>query len=367
VAEPKRTRATLTIYDVASRAGVSIASVSRVLNGLGSPRAETRERVMQAVRELSFVPDGAARALSNGLKEVVGVVFRRGGEELFEGEDESFLFIDVINRGIEVGAQRRGFDLLISSVGFNDDNVAARIGALAGKADGLILHDRMLSAVGIARLADMVPIVTLAGSPTPASLNVRCDNESGIRALVRHLVIDHGYRSLGYVSGRADSPDNRTRSRAFETEAVEAGAEEIETGPAWQGNYSAAGGASVVASLLDAGRKLPRAILCANDQTALGVIHALAQRGLRVPQDVAITGFDDVPVARHLHPPLTTIRQPMQELGVKAFDILYSRISAGGGKADTVLPVELVVRESCGCAQGSVQASGTALVARDGM
>jgi LacI family transcriptional regulator, galactose operon repressor len=363
VAEPKKLKGTLTIYDVAGRAGVSIASVSRVLNGQGSPRAETRERVMRAVRELSFVRDGAARALSNGLKEVIGVVFRRGGEELFVGEDESFLFIDVINRGIEVGAQRRGFDLLISSVGFNDGNVAARISALAGKADGLILHDRMLSPVGIARLADMVPIVTLAGSPTPASLNVRCDNESGIRALVRHLVIDHGYRTLGYVSGRADSPDNRTRSRAFEKEAAVTGAK-VETGPDWQGNYSAAGGASVVASLLDAGRKLPRAILCANDQTALGVIHALAQRGIRVPQDVAITGFDDVPVARHLHPPLTTIRQPMQELGAKAFDILYSRISAGGGKADTVLPVELIVRESCGCAPDPARLPQAASAAR---
>jgi LacI family transcriptional regulator len=349
VAEPKKLKGTLTIYDVAGRAGVSIASVSRVLNGQGSPRAETRERVMRAVRELSFVRDGAARALSNGLKEVIGVVFRRESQELLEGEDESFLFIDVINRGIEAGAQRRGFDLLISSVGFNDDNVAARISALAGKADGLILHDRMLSPAGIARLADMVPIVTLAGTPTPASLNVRCDNESGIRALVHHLVTQHGYRSLGYVSGRSDSPDNRTRSRAFEKEAAALGAR-FDTGPAWQGNYSAAGGASVIGSLLDAGRKLPQAILCANDQTALGVIHALAQRGIRVPQDVAITGFDDVPVARHLHPPLTTIRQPMQELGAKAFDILYSRISAGGGKADTVLPVELVVRESCGCA-----------------
>jgi LacI family transcriptional regulator len=346
----KRAKAAPTIYDVASRAGVSIASVSRVLNDQGSPRAETRTRVMRAVQALSFVPDGAARALSNNLKEVVGVVFRRGGEVLFEGEDESFLFIDVINRGIEVGARRHGFDLLISSVGFNDDNVAARIAALAGKADGLILHDRMLSAVGIARLADMVPVVTLAGSPTPASFNVRCDNESGIRALVRHLAIDHGYRSLGYVSGRADSPDNRTRSRVFQTEAAAAGAQ-IDTGPAWHGNYSAAGGANVVAALLDAGRKLPRAILCANDQTALGVIHALAQRGIQVPQDVAITGFDDVPVARHLHPPLTTVRQPMQDLGATAFEVLYSRISAGRGKADTVLPVELVVRESCGCPQ----------------
>ena len=348
MAEPKKARGPLTIYDVASRAGVSIASVSRVLNGQGTPRAETRERVMRAVRELSFVPDGAARALSNGLKEVVGVVFRRGGETLFEGEDESFLFIDVINRGIEVGAQRHGFDLLISSVGFNDDNVAARIGALAGKADGLILHDRMLSAVGIARLADMVPVATLAGSPTPASINVRCDNESGIRALVRHLAIDHGYKSLGYVSGRSDSPDNRTRSRAFETEAAAAGVD-IDTGPAWQGNYSAAGGANVVASVLDAGRKLPRAILCANDQTALGVMHELAQRGIQVPRDIAVTGFDDVPVARHMHPPLTTVRQPMQELGAIAFEVLYTRISAGGGNPDTVLPVEFIVRESCGC------------------
>jgi len=223
----------------------------------------------------------------------------------------------------------------------------------------------MLSAVGIARLADMVPVVTLAGSPTPASLNVRCDNGSGIRALVRHLVLDHGYRSLGYVSGRADSPDNRTRSRAFENEAAAVGAT-IDTGPAWQGNYSAAGGANVIETLLDSRKKLPRAILCANDQTALGVIHALAQRGIKVPQDVAITGFDDVPVARHLHPPLTTIRQPMQELGAKAFDILYSRISEGGGNADTVLPVELVVRESCGCAPGSTRVSGTDLVAKDG-
>jgi LacI family transcriptional regulator len=165
LSEARRAKGTLTIYDVASRAGVSIASVSRVLNGQRSPRAETIERVMAAVRELGFVPDGAARALSNGLKEVVGVVFRRSGETPFEDEEESLLFIDVINRGIEVAAQRRGFDVLVSSVGIDDENVAARIDAIAGKTDGLILHDRMLSASAITRLADMVPIVTLAAVP----------------------------------------------------------------------------------------------------------------------------------------------------------------------------------------------------------
>lgn len=360
--EAMRAKGTLTIYDVASRAGVSIASVSRVLNGLGTPRAETREKVMRAVQELSFVPDGAARALSNGLKEVVGVVFRRGGETLFEDEDESLLFQDVINRGIEVEAQRRGFDVLMSSVGFNDDDVLPRIGGIAGKTDGLILHDRMLSAVGVARLAGIVPIVTLAGSPTPTSMNVRCDNESGMRALVRHLVVDHRYRSVAYLSGRADSPDNRARARIFQAEVNAAGAEVV-MGDSWQGNYSAAGGANVIASLLDAGEKLPRAIVCANDQTALGAMHTLAQRGLSVPQDVAVTGFDDVPVARHLHPPLTTVRQPMHELGAKAFEVLYARISGADTKRDIVLPVQLVVRESCGCAPGSASISAAS---RDG-
>ncbi len=363
MAEPKKAKGTLTIYDVASRAGVSIASVSRVLNGLGSPRADTRERVMQAVQELSFVPDGAARALSNGLKEVVGVVFRRGDEAHFEDEDETFLFIDVINRGIDVAAQRRGFDVLMSSVGFNDVNAAARIAGMAGKADGLILHDRMLSAVGIARLAGMVPIVTLAGSPTRGSMNVRCDNEAGIRSLVRHLIADHGYRSLAYLSGRADSPDNRARARAFQAEAVAGGAQ-VQAGAGWQGNYSALGGAKVIDSLLGKGRKLPRAIVCANDQTALGVIHALAQRGIAVPGEVAVTGFDDVPVARHLHPPLTTVRQPMQDLGATAFDVLYSRINATGGEPDVVLPVQLVVRESCGCAPNPASPAGKAAAAR---
>src|SRR6202022_2080141 len=141
---------------------------------------------------------------------------------------------------------------------------------------------------------------------------------------------------------------------AFESETAAAGAD-IGVGPMWEGNYSAAGGANVIEALLDAGKNPPRAILCANDQTALGVIHALAQRGIRVPQDVAITGFDDVPVARHLHPPLTTGRQPMEELGAKAFEILYARISTAGGAPDTVLPVELIGRESCGCIDSPVK------------
>jgi len=231
--EPKRPKGPLTIYDVASRAGVSIASVSRVLNGQGSPRAATRERVLKAVSELGFVPDGAARALSNGLKEVVGVVFRRGDETPFPDEDESFLFIDVIYRGIDLAARRRGFDVLMGSVGFNDGNVASRVAAVAGKADGLILHDRMVSAAAITRLTSMVPVVTLAGTPVRGAMNVRCDNATGMRDLVRHLVVDHGYRTLGYLAGRSDSPDNHARAKSIAAEARANGAT-VEIGDGWR-------------------------------------------------------------------------------------------------------------------------------------
>src|SRR5258708_37870190 len=138
-----------TIYDVARVAGVSIASVSRVLNGRRNPREETRERVLQAVAELGFVPDGAARALSARLKEGVGVVIRRvrwgqSSEGSFAEQDESLMFTDVINRGIELAAQRQGFNLLLSSVDVDDHDHSGRLLSLARKSDGLILHDRGL-------------------------------------------------------------------------------------------------------------------------------------------------------------------------------------------------------------------------------
>lgn len=342
-----------TIYDVARHAGVSIASVSRVLNGRRNPLPDTRERVMQAVAELGFIPDGAARALSARLKEIVGVVYRRvahveGSDLAFTEEDESLQFADVINRGIEVAAQRSGFNLLISSVDANDHDAGSRILALARKCDGLILHDQVLEPGQLDRVSRHARVVTLAGVPTPTTANVRGDNAGGMRELVRHLAGDHGYRSLAYLAGFADSPDNITRREAAADAAAAAGAG-LSTGPQWQGDYYAASGARVIDRLVSSGTALPRAIICANDQTALGVMYALARRGISVPGDVAVTGFDDIPVARRLQPQLTTVRQPIQELGATAFETLHAMISGRPTPRDTVLPTRLICRESCGC------------------
>ena len=347
------TTAPPTIYDVARVAGVSIASVSRVLNGRNNPREETRERVLQAVAELGFAPDGAARALSARLKEVVGVIVRRSptsvSQGMFADEDENLQFPDIINRGIEVVAQLHGFDLLIRSVDVNDHRCGDRILSLARKSDGLILHDRLIEPRQLDRLARQIPIVTLAGEPTEATANVRGDNITGMREIARHLVIDHGYDTVSYLGGHADSPDNLARHDALAEEVTRCGAEFVD-GPAWQGNYLAIGGARVIERLLASRAPLPRAISCANDQTALGVSYTLAAYGIDVPGQVAVTGFDDIPVARHLRPQLTTVRQPIQDLGATAFEVLHSMISGGAPAIrDFVLPTRLVRRESCGC------------------
>ena len=349
--------ATPTIYDVARVAGVSIASVSRVLNGNRNPRAETRERVLAAVAELGFVPDGAARALSARLKEVVGVVVRRPrwhDDGMFTDEDENLQFPDMINRGMEIVAQRHGFDLLVRSVDLNEPDAGRRIFALARKSDGLILHDRVLSPEQLDRLARQVPVVTLAGVPSPATVNVHGDNAGGMRELARHLIDDHGYRTLAFLAGHEGSPDSLARGSALAEEVAAAGATLLR-GELWQGGYQAAGGARAMERLIASGCSLPRAIVCANDQSAMGVLHVLAQHGIAVPGEVAVTGFDDIPVARHLRPQLTSVRQSIQDLGATAFEVLYSMIGRGSGAGasargrDIALPTVLVRRESCGC------------------
>jgi LacI family transcriptional regulator, galactose operon repressor len=373
-----------TIYDVARAAGVSIASVSRVLNGRRNPSPEIRDRVMRAVTELGYVPDSAARALSVRLKEVVGVVMRRPlsagspipapvlpagaagawdiagllGYDAFVDETDSLQFHDMLNRGVERAAQRRGFDLLLRSVDITDHDAGRRVLAVARKSDGLILHDGLLDPAQIAEISRQVPIVTLAGIPSPTTANVGSDNVTGMRALARHLLYDHGYTTLGYLSGYSDSPDSQARQRTLAAEVAAAGAV-LHSGPRWQGNYYAAGAAVVTERLLASPVPLPRAIVCANDQTALGVMYALRRSGVDVPGQVAVTGFDDIPMARNVHPLLTTVRQPIRDLGETAFEVLYAMVSREApAERNIALPTRLMCRESCGCQSGTGRLAG---------
>ena len=256
----------------------------------------------------------------------------------------------MINRGIEIVASRRGFDMLIRSVDLSDHGSSGRILSLARKSDGLILHDRLLEPAELDRLSRQIPIVTLAGVPTETTANVRGDNQAGMRQLARHLTstIRLPHHRLPQRAHR--QPGQRGPARGPRSPRWPRQARTFLDGPEWRGNYLAVGGARVIDRMTDRRSSLPRVIACGNDQTAVGVMYALAARGIEVPGDVAVTGFDDIPVARHLRPQLTTVRQPIQDLGATAFEILHSMISdRPADQRDVVLPTRLIRRESCGC------------------
>jgi LacI family transcriptional regulator len=339
-----------TIYDVAERAGVSIATVSRALNGRSYLRAETRDRVLQAVRDLHFVPNGAARGLSSGSKRVLGLLFIRssGADEMLELEGESLLFTDSVIRGAELSAYKCGYSLLLSGVDSGD--LSPDVSALTGKCDGLIVLDRVVSERRVAPLAKRIPTVLLAGSGRSRSaVTVRVDNAAAVQQLTEHLAVHHGYRRMAFLSGFANSPDSVARLEEFRRAAAEYGAT-VEDDPLWSSDYTATGAVHALDRRLAAGRPLPDAIACANDQAAIGVMHALQRAGVRVPGDVAVTGFDDIPVGRHVLPPLTTVRQPTQQLGSAAVVALVKLIEDSGQfQREIVLPTRVIIRASCGC------------------
>jgi LacI family transcriptional regulator len=342
-----------TIYDVADRAGVSIATVSRVLNGHTNMRPETRQRVMGAVHELKYVPNGAARGLSQGLKKVVGIVFDGipATDDLLNVEEETLLFSDSVVRGAEAGASQLGYSLLLNSVGRGSGDPERTINGLTGKVDGLILLDRVMPERRVAPLAKRIPMVLLTGSGRSRSaVTVRVDNAAAMADVATHLVRVHGFRRLAFVSGLAASPDSTTRAQAFVKSVAELGGTVQPLEP-WAANWTSGGAVRATRTWLESGGELPEGIACANDQMAIGVMHALNRAGVRVPEQVAVIGFDDIPVVRHLSPSLTSVRQPSRQLGAVAVEVLIGLVEGRPPACrDMVLPTQLQIRRSCGCA-----------------
>lgn len=351
-----------TIYDVAARANVSIATVSRVLNGHGRIRPETEDRVVTAVRELGFVPNAAAQGLSKGLKRILGLVFANTWwqDDQESVEDTNLLFADTVIRGAELRADRHGYSILLLSSGTARRAAGTTFGDFIGKVDGVILLDRVVAQERVGSIAKRVPVVLLAGSGRSRSaVTIRVDNVGGMHELAQHLVADHGLKDLLFVGGFADSPDNVSRSDAFSAGVSKHGGR-LATGDVLQADWTSSGAAEALSRRLRTRRRPPQAIACANDQMAIGAIHSVVTAGLRVPEDVAVVGFDDIPVSRFLSPPLTTVRQPMKELGAVAVDSLVRRLQGDRSqRRDQVLPTELVVRGSCGCDPTPAHSNGS--------
>ena len=349
-----------TLYDVARLAGVSTATVSRVVHGQDRVRDSTRARVQQVIEQLGYVPDGAAQSLSRRRKNIIGLVCVERERQLptqqYDIESMSLLFYDEILRGVEAHIRGQDWSLLITYLREAGDAAdLPRLLALSGQVDGLLIGEGVVPSAFLARLARRLPVVIIAGNPDERVADVvTADNRSGSAALVRHLIDDHGARRFYHVDGPPSAPDARERRLALT--GLLAASPQCELTGTSQGVFSVQSGEEAGAKLLAAGAgTLPDAVICANDQMAIGVLQAFAQAGVRVPEQVAVVGFDDIFPASLYDPPLTTVHQPMRLLGERACIRLLDRIT-GPGRRPVVelLPTELVLRSSCGCPAGTV-------------
>jgi LacI family transcriptional regulator len=360
----------VTLYDVAQQAGVSIATVSRVLHGQETVRESTRNRVRAAITELGYVPDGAAQSLARNHKDVIGLVcVEHAGlnPAQYDSEAMSLLFYDAVLRGVEARLREESWSLLLTFLREDEalgtlppeaEPVAARLLALSGKVDGLLIGEGVVPPPVMAQLARRLPVVAVAGDPVQRTVDVvAADNWSGAQALTEHLIEHHGARRLFHVDGPPSAPDAAVRRQAMQA-VVDAHPGVAVTGR-YSGRFSFHSGEAAAVRLLAEVREggaLPDAVVCGNDQMAIGVLRALTAQGVRVPDDIAVVGFDDIFPASLSDPPLTTVHQPIRELGQRACERLIERIADSGMRPKVeLLPTELVIRSSCGCPAGTSQ------------
>lgn len=329
-----------TIYDVAARAKLSIATVSRVLQGTGPVSEKARTRVDQAARELNYVPLRAARSLAVQRHEAHGLVL----------PDLAGPFYGDLLMGYERWAGEHGQSVIITVTHGNPDP-RRTVRDLAGRVDGIVVHGNALDLPTIQglRKAD-VPIVLIARPPVTGCDSIRSESAASAEQLTTRL-LDHGRTNLLFVGDPAAGYDVSERYAGF-AKALEARGLRV---PKPECVPMTENGGTAVATRLLTARNRPDGLLCANDEIALAALQTLLAADVAVPDDIVVTGWDDVMAARYVSPGLTTVRQPMTELGRLAAQRLHERVTGERTRArNDVLATQLVLRDSCGTGPGDL-------------
>ena len=327
-----------TIKDVARAAGVGVSTVSRVINGRGYVSDPARERVLQAVTELHFEPSRAARTLTTGRSGTVALVL----------PDITNPFFPSIARGVEDAASAAGYAVVLCNTD-NDPKQEARYIAMLReqRVDGVVLaacaptnRDYWV------QFAERVPLVlTDRRLADFVDDSIGVDNVAGGRLATRHL-LGLGHRRIGLIGGPPDLSTSADRRLGYEEALREAGID-LDPGLVRPGDFRYAAGYLRMRELLD---QNVTAVFAANDMMAVGAMRAVEDAGGRVPEDVAVVGFDDIPMASMVKPRLTTVAQPTYQMGVMAVGKLLRRLKGGPPEdpRQVVLELALVVRDSCG-------------------
>jgi LacI family transcriptional regulator len=327
-----------TIRDVARASRVSVATVSRVFNE--SPRVSeaTRSRVVQAATRLGYWPNGTARSLITNRTHALGVLLPD-----LHGE-----FFSEVIRGIDSAARQRRLHLLVSSYGTASDDLLAALRTVRGRVDGLIVMapDAGVSVALHLRTGGGPTVLLNPERDVPGRDSISIANVDGAHAVVGHL-LGLGHKRIATVTGPEKNIDARQRLEGFRAALHDRG---LEADPSLEvrGQFTERSGYEAALELLER-RPRPTAIFAANDHMAVGVLGALQDLHVRVPQDIAVVGFDDIPMARYLTPPLTTVHVDMTRLGQRAVEMLLEPPAPGtpDGRRE-IMSTTLVLRGSCG-------------------
>lgn len=337
-----------TLEEVAKLAGVSRSTVSRVVNQHPNVRPEVRERVWEVIRKTGYQPHAAARSLATRRTRVIGLIIPQAVTTLFTDP-----YFPILIRGVADACNAHNYHLMLSLFS------RRRVQESRARQDLLyqqVLRGRYLDGVVVSSaplddpifprlLEDGVPFIIVGRYPHERANYVDVDNVAGARMAVEHL-LQLGHERVATITGPLNMCSGQDRLEGYR-QALAARGIPVDEDLIAEGDFTEQGGQAAMRRLLP---HRPTAVFAASDMMAVGAIKVLREAGLRVPEDVAVVGFDDIPLASMVEPPLTTVRQPIEQLGSMAVELLVSLMENPGEETvhRVVLPTELVIRASCG-------------------
>lgn len=336
----------MNIQAVADRARVSTATVSRTINGSSKVAPKTAERVRRAIEALNYYPNTNARALGSGRSRIYGLII----------SDITNPFFPELVKSFEDMAVRNGFEVIVANTGYSPERTEVCVQRmLERKVDGVAVMTSEMGAHLIDRLhSRQIPMVFLdTGDSANGINNILVDYAAGVDDAVEH-VVSLGHTRIAFISGPTDLASARTRRQALLASLKRRGLS-VDEALMEVGNHRIDGGRAAMERLLEL-KKLPTAVIASNDLTAIGAIGAMHRRGLRVPEDISVVGFDDIEISAFLHPALTTVRLSRADLADRAFQALFRAGKRDGGPVTAMeykIRPELILRNSTAALTGA--------------
>ncbi len=339
----------MTLEEVAKRAGVSTATVSRVLNNVEPVKESTRRRVLNAVEELKYYPNLNARTLAEGKSRTLGLIVSNLGNPFF---------VDVF-QAMDAAARGQGYDVLVEQTDYRVSELRASVRSMLGKRVAglaIVVSEMEESIVAEVRASHLPAVFYDVGPSGPNTTNIRVRYELGTQRAVQYLY-SLGHRRMGFVGHHVTLGPLQTRRKAF-LETVSRYDGDVTWNTAL-GPDTPSGGAQATRELLLSGLK-PTAIVCVNDYMAIGALRELRAQGYSVPDDVSVTGFDNITLSEYTNPALTTLNIPRESIGQMALKALLDNGNGSLPPQEVLLEPELVLRDSTGPAPGAERPAGDA-------